>query len=69
MDDTASLGYVKAAAALLRLPLDDARARAVAQHLQRTAALANLLDAADLPPLQEIAEIFTPAPFPAQDPP
>lgn len=67
MADTDLLDYVKAAAALQRLPLDEARARAVAGHLARTAALAALLDAADLPPLQEIAEIYRPAPFPAED--
>ena len=61
------LVYVKAAAAVLELPLDDERVAAVAAHLARTAAMARLLDEADLAPGDEPAEIFRPAPFPAAD--
>lgn len=60
------LTYVKASANLLSLPLDDARAERVAQHLQRTSALAELLEAEDLQPHDEPAELYRPAPFPAQ---
>jgi hypothetical protein len=58
------LAYVQATAALLELPLDGARARAVALHLGRTAAMARMLDAVPLSPASEIAEIYCPAPFP-----
>ena len=83
------LAYVKATAALLDLPLDEARAlavalhlgrtaamarmldaaraQAVAQHLARTAAMAALLDEAGLAPQDEPAEVYRPAPFPAED--
>ncbi len=65
MDETEVLNYVKAAAQAVNLPLDDARAKAVAQHLGRTAAMAKLLDAAPMGPEHELAEIFRPAPFPS----
>ena len=67
MSDAEVLAYVKASAALLELPLDDARAQAVAAHLARTVALAKLLAQADLDPSDEPAEIYRPAPFPAED--
>lgn len=67
MTDADVLAYVKASAALLALPLDDARAQAVAAHLARTAALAKLMEQADLGPADEPAEIYRPAPFPAED--
>jgi hypothetical protein len=60
------LAYVKATAALLDLPLDEARALAVALHLGRTAAMARMLDAVPLSPADEIAEIYCPAPFPQE---
>jgi hypothetical protein len=60
------LAYVKATAALLDLPLDEARALAVALHLGRTAAMARMLDAVPLAPADEIAEIYCPAPFPQE---
>jgi hypothetical protein len=57
------VGYVRASAKLLALPLDEARVQRVAQHLGRTAALAQLLDAMPLTPEDELAEIYCPAPF------
>ena len=59
--------YVRASAALHGLPLDAARAKAVAEHLMRTSHLAQLLDAAPLAAHDEIAEIYRPAPFPLED--
>lgn len=64
MEETEVLDYVKAAARALNLPLDEARAQAVAQHLGRTVAMARLLDAAPLAPEHELAEIYRPAPYP-----
>ena len=64
MSDDGLLAYVQASAALQGLPLDEARARRVAQQLARTAALAQLLEAAPLAPHDEPAEIYCPAPFP-----
>jgi len=58
------LAYVNTAARLLRLPLAPERAAAVAQHLARSAAIAGVLDDADLAPEDEPAEVFRPAPFP-----
>jgi hypothetical protein len=57
------LAYVRATATLLTLPLDDARALRVAEHLVRTATLAQLLDDAPLAPEDEIAEIYSPLAF------
>jgi hypothetical protein len=64
MRDADILGYVKAAAAALELPLDAVAAQRVAAHLARTAAMASLLDQGDLAPHDEPAEVFCPAPFP-----
>ena len=62
------LAYVQAAAALHGLPLTEERAVRVAQHLERTAQLARLLDEAPLAPEGEPAEIYKPAAFaPAPD--
>ena len=58
------LAYVKASATLQGLPLDDARARAVAVHLARTAHLASLLENTPLAPEHELAEIYRPLAFP-----
>ena len=66
MEETEALAYVQAAARAVQLPLDGARAAAVAAHLARTAAMARLLDAVPLGPEHEPAEIFCPAPFPAE---
>jgi len=67
MNEEQVLAYVQAAATVLELPLDAARARAVAAHLGRTAAMARLLDAVPLAPHDELAEIYCPAPFPGEE--
>ena len=64
MTEEQTLTYVQAAAVAVNLPLSDAQAQRVATHLQRTAGLAALLDAFDLAPHDEPAEIYRPAPFP-----
>lgn len=64
MTEDQVLAYVKASAALLELPLDEARMQAVAVHLARTAAMAHQLDGAPLAPHHELAQIYCPAPFP-----
>ena len=61
------LAYVRTAAVVAGIPLDDARAAAVAEHFQRSAAMAALLDGVPLAPEVEIAEVYCPAPFPAGD--
>jgi Protein of unknown function (DUF4089) len=63
MTDSQVLAYVKASAALQGLPLDEARAAAVAVQLARTALLAQLLDDAPLAPEDELAEIYRPLAF------
>ncbi len=68
MEPAELLAYVKSAAIALKLPLDDAAAQRVAEHMARTAAMAALLERADLAPDDELAEIFRPAPFPLQEP-
>jgi hypothetical protein len=60
MNETDALSYVRASAAVLRLPLDDEQVVRVAAHLQRTAALAQLLDDLAMPPEAELAEIYKP---------
>jgi Protein of unknown function (DUF4089) len=54
------LAYVNTSAALLDLPLDPAQAQRVAQHLERTAALAQLLAQFPMLPEHELAEIYCP---------
>jgi hypothetical protein len=60
--------YVRSSARLLDLALSDEQVARVASHLQRTRALAQALRDVPLAPHDEIAEIFRPAPFPAEDP-
>jgi hypothetical protein len=67
MEETQVLAYVKAAAQAVGLPLDDARAQAVAVHFGRTVAIARVLDRVPLAPDVELAQIYCPAPFPAED--
>lgn len=67
MNEEEVLAYVRATARALELPLDDARARAVALHLGRTALLAQALEAYVLSPEVEPAEVYRPAPFPSQE--
>lgn len=58
MDEADVLGYVNAAAAVLQLPLSPARAQRVAEHLNRTVAMARLLEQAALLVDDEPAEIY-----------
>lgn len=67
MDAVTMLKYVQAASQALELPLDEARQQAVAAHLARTLVLAQMLEQAPLGVADEPAEIFRPAPFPAED--
>lgn len=64
MSHEAMREYVRAAAALQQLPLDEARVNAVAVHLQRTAAMAALLDGLPLEPHEEPVPLYQAWPFP-----
>ena len=68
MTDSDVLNYVKATARLLEIPLDEARASAVALQLGRTLVMARQLEAFSLPMHEEMSEIFCPAEFPPADP-
>ena len=61
MDEAESLAFVKASSAALGMVLDEARARRVAGHLQRTSALALLLDGFALAAHDEPAEVYCPS--------
>jgi hypothetical protein len=61
MNEADVLNYVYSTATLLGIPVDDERASRVASHLQRTVAMAAMLDAANLPADAELAEIYCPA--------
>jgi hypothetical protein len=61
------IDYVRAAAVMLDLRLDAAQVQRVASHLARTRLLADSLAAVPLAPHDEAAEIFRPAPFPAEE--
>ncbi|WP_374523060.1 DUF4089 domain-containing protein [Hydrogenophaga sp.] len=63
MTEAHTLAYVQACAVALNLPLDDERATRVALHLQRTCAMAALLDDVPLGPHDELVEIYRPAPY------
>ncbi len=67
MEETEVLNYVKAAAVVVGLSLDEARALQVAQHFTRTIAIARTLESAPLAPEHELAEVYRAAPFPAED--
>lgn len=67
MTEDEVLAYVRAAAWMVDLPLDEARAQAVALHLGRTVHLARLLEKAPLTVEDEPAEVYCPAPFPRED--
>ena len=58
MKDVQILDYVKATAVVMGMPLDEARALRVAEHLQRTAAMAQLLEQAALEVSDEPAEVY-----------
>jgi hypothetical protein len=60
MDEQQALAYVQASAAALGFDLDPARAQRVAQHLQRTAGLAALLEQFELGVEDEPAEVWNP---------
>ena len=63
MDNEATLNYVNSTAALLGVPMDAARAERVAGHLQRTRAIAAVLDSVELHIGDESAEIYCPRAF------
>jgi hypothetical protein len=67
MDKASTLNYVRSAAMLLGIPMDESRAERVADHLQRTRAMAALLDGAGLPVTEELTEIYCPAAFEANE--
>jgi len=58
MKEAHILDYVKASAVVMGLPVDEARALRVAEHLQRTAAMARLLEEATLEVSDEPAEVY-----------
>ena len=64
VSDAELLAFVKASAALQGLRLDERHTEAVAGHMAVLAGMARLLDAADLQPEDELAQIYCPAPFP-----
>jgi hypothetical protein len=68
MNDPDLMPYVRAVAAVMELPLDDARTHRVALHLARTAAMARQLEASPLQVHDEPADIYRPAPFPPATP-
>ena len=63
MNQADVLNYVNSTAVLLGIPMDAGRAGRVASHLQRTVAMAELLDAANLDVDDELVEIYCPATF------
>lgn len=67
MDNQGMLDYVVSSSAVLRLPIDEARAKRVSEILARTAIIASGLDGVELTAAVELAEIFRPAPFPQAD--
>ncbi|MGA0573003.1 DUF4089 domain-containing protein [Variovorax sp. VNK109] len=67
MSKADTLQYVKAASKALGLNLDDERAQRVAEHFERTQALAASLEKEPLTPEDELAEIYRPAPYPAPE--
>lgn len=60
MNPDETQAYVLASAAALQVPLSAAQAERVAGHLQRTAAMAELLERFPMEPHDELAEIFRP---------
>jgi len=66
--DPGVLAYVRAAAAALAVPLDEAQAQRVAVHLARTAALARQLERSRMTPADEPASVYCPSPFPSSPP-
>jgi hypothetical protein len=66
MTEEQALTYVRASAVVVGLSLEAAQAERVAAHLQRTAVMADLLDAFALGDAEELAEIYCPAPYRAE---
>lgn len=66
MEDADARSLVSANARALGLELDAPQTARVATHLQRTAAMAAVLDAFPLHEADELVEMFCPAPFPEQ---
>jgi len=66
MTEEQALTYVRASAVVVGLALEAAQAERVAAHLQRTAVMADLLDAFALGDAEELAEIYCPAPYRAE---
>ena len=62
MNEADILAFVQINAQALGIPLDATSAVRVAAHLQRTAAMAQLLEGVTLSPADEPAEIFCPRP-------
>ena len=62
MTESEALAYVIASAAALQVPMNEARAQRVATHLQRTAAMAQMLLDHPLGVEAEPAEVYCPAP-------
>ena len=62
MNQAETLDFVLISAKALGIPMDAACAERVAAHLQRTAAMAKMLESAALTPFDEAAEIFCPKP-------
>jgi hypothetical protein len=58
--------YVRVAAQLLDIPMAPERCDRVADHLGRTVQMARLLEEVPLNEHAELAELFVPAPFPAE---
>ncbi|HVZ47015.1 MAG TPA: AtzG-like protein [Ramlibacter sp.] len=69
MEERSLIEYVRAAATLAGIALDDTHVREVALHLSRTAAMARLLESSSSHSSNEPAEIYCPAPFPTEDAP
>ena len=63
-DITDTADFVRSAARLSDLPLDEAQVQRVAAHLARTKLMVTLLRDAPLPDALEPAEVYRPAPFP-----
>lgn len=62
MTEAETLAYVRASAAASGVPMDAARAQRVAGHMERTAAMAALLERMPMAPHDELVEIFNPCP-------
>ena len=62
MTEQDTLAFVEISAKALGIPLDNERAKRVAAHLQRTFAMARMLEGANLTPADEPVEIFCPKP-------